>query len=1157
VRANYISKWESFATGGGGGSSSSSRGGSGGGSKYDDEYGDDGGDYGDGDGPSGSSSSFRFTHLLSSESELLLWKTEGLPSDELSQQNAIVILHNKQRPPFVIDPSSAASAWLQRRLAAFAAATLERKKGGSSRRNRDAPEQQQSGAGGDFGALEVVPTQHPRFINQVEMALRFGKTLVVTEVDGLEPVLFPIVRRDVVRQGSRLQIFFGDKFVDFHEDFRLFFTTRNPSPSLPPGAEALLTMVNFTVTRSGLEGQLLGAALQHERPELEQQKSELLQQEESFRLQLVKLEDSLLQDLAASEGNLLENVKLIETLTNTKVKAAEIEEALAQASISSRDLDEQREVYRPLAGLGSKIFFLVQQLSRINHMYQFSLGAFVGEFRGTLRSTRSNVVDAGEGGDGDAPRGGGVASRLKDLVPALEHRILYFVGRALFKNDRMMWALHLMHGLREDLFQPPLLWRSFVGELVTAEGESSSSSSSSNFPGSDWVQRERRSALARLCQASPQLVNELDLGNERKWSKWANEREPELCFPSIGTSRTGTSALFTRLLLVQALRPDRLPVAVQISVRDELSVTTILPPPLSMARLEEDELSKQAENGGGIAPVLIITGAGADPSKELSELAADKVGAGRYFELAMGGGQEETALKMIREAAMRGNWLCLKNLHLVTAWLPHLEKALNAMTDASKLDPTNAAGGGAEGGGEMRRRGGKRRKEKLVIHRDFRLFLSAEEHGSFNTSLLQQSLKVTYEAPPGIKKNMQRTYDAWEDAFIAKGSSDRAQILFMLAFMNAVILERRTYVPQGWTKFYEFSLADLRAGAGVIDAAIEGAEAAGRRVPWALIHGLFETAVYGGRIANPFDVQVLRTYLQIFLSDEALRAMSATSARDDAGSKEADDAAASVLRSIIPSDLQLPDSREKDDYVAIIDRLPEVDPPAMFGLPANIERSLQRAKAERVVAQLLILSKSADASVGFNRAEWKQSLGPLLRVWESACAMDATLSQLATGGGGASSSSAQRGGDASKTGDGGGSAGREPPLQQFVQLERATAGVLLSLVHTSLTAIGSVIAGTGLLTPLISANASDLMAGRVPDEWLDVWEAGGEEPSRWLDAAIRRAKALSDWEALFRGSESTFLQKLKQTSLDLGELFNPGAYNFSFFDSLILVRPSL
>jgi dynein heavy chain 2 len=303
VRAHYSAAWENMGGDGGGGGGSGGGGRGGGGSKYDDDdggYGSDGGGSG-----AGGRSPFRFTHLLSSESELLLWKTEGLPTDELSQQNAIVILHNKQRPPFIVDPSSAASTWLQRRLAAFAAATLERKKsGGRSRRGRgdQAKGRAQSGAGGDFGALEVVPTQHPRFINQVEMALRFGKTLVVTEVDGLEPVLFPIVRRDVVRQGSRLQIFFGDKFVDFHEDFRLFFTTRNPSPTLPPGAEALLTVVNFTVTRSGLEGQLLGAALQHERPELEQQKSALLQQEESFRLQLVELEDSLLRDLAASEG---------------------------------------------------------------------------------------------------------------------------------------------------------------------------------------------------------------------------------------------------------------------------------------------------------------------------------------------------------------------------------------------------------------------------------------------------------------------------------------------------------------------------------------------------------------------------------------------------------------------------------------------------------------------------------------------------------------------------------------------------------------------------------------------------------------------------------------------------------------------------------------
>ena len=41
--------------------------------------------------------------------------------------------------------------------------------------------------------------------------------------------------------------------------------------------------VNFAVTRSGLEGQLLGVTLQFEQPELEKQKSEQLRREEEVR----------------------------------------------------------------------------------------------------------------------------------------------------------------------------------------------------------------------------------------------------------------------------------------------------------------------------------------------------------------------------------------------------------------------------------------------------------------------------------------------------------------------------------------------------------------------------------------------------------------------------------------------------------------------------------------------------------------------------------------------------------------------------------------------------------------------------------------------------------------------------------------------------------
>lgn len=40
----------------------------------------------------------------------------------------------------------------------------------------------------------------------------------------------------------------------------------------------------------------------------------------------------------------------------------------------------------------------------------------------------------------------------------------------------------------------------------------------------------------------------------------------------------------------------------------------------------------------------------------------------------MGQGQADIALQLLHDCGRNGEWLCLKNLHLVTAWLPTLEK---------------------------------------------------------------------------------------------------------------------------------------------------------------------------------------------------------------------------------------------------------------------------------------------------------------------------------------------------------------------------------------------------------------------------------------------------------------------------------------------------
>jgi hypothetical protein len=45
----------------------------------------------------------------------------------------------------------------------------------------------------------------------------------------------------------------GDKLVDHNASFKLYLVTRNASPQLSPDVLPLLTVTNFSITRSGLE----------------------------------------------------------------------------------------------------------------------------------------------------------------------------------------------------------------------------------------------------------------------------------------------------------------------------------------------------------------------------------------------------------------------------------------------------------------------------------------------------------------------------------------------------------------------------------------------------------------------------------------------------------------------------------------------------------------------------------------------------------------------------------------------------------------------------------------------------------------------------------------------------------------------------------------
>ncbi|CAI9737451.1 cytoplasmic dynein 2 heavy chain 1-like isoform X1 [Octopus vulgaris] len=945
---------------------------------------------------------FSLRRFLSTESEQLQWKSEGLPSDDLTMENALMILKTSL-PAFLVDPSSRATEWLKSHL-----------------KNHQ---------------VEVINQQDSNFQTSLELAVRFGKTLIIQEIEAIEPLLYPLLRKDLISQGPRCVVQIGEKIVHYNEAFKVYLATRNSSLQIPPDARSIMTEVNFTTTAAGLTSQLLAQTIQHEKPQLEVRKTQLLQQEEELKIQLAKLEESLLEELANAKGNILENKELLASLNKMKASSNTVTDSLQESVQLQTALDQERNTYLPLAENGSRLYFVIKDLVKINNMYCFSLSSFLRLFQRTLQAIYDESTNNTE-------------SRIKLLQKHLLHLVYKSVCRSLFKADQLMFALHLAHRWRPDQFKDNE-WELLSGTYVS-DFKISAQALEQELP--SWIEdRECAMPVAILKYNFSELYGKLNFQDSNLWTPFLHSRCCEQEFPKAVENNLSK---FQRLLVIHAVRPDRLQTAMTQFACWVLGLTDLAPPTFNLKKLFADETV-------ATEPILIIISPGADPSHDLQELAAQTIGSDRYYQVAMGQGQANVALELLRQAAHDGDWLCLKNLHLVTSWLPVLEKEINS------LKPNNG----------------------------FRLWLTTEVHPHFPSVLLQSSLKITYESPPGLKKSLQRTYEAWSSEYLRQGSENRANALFALAWFHAVVQERRTYIPQGWTKFYEFNSSDLRAGADIIDRLFRQS---GHNIQWQWIHGLFEQAIYGGRVDNTFDIRVLVSYLKTFFDNRVL------------GEHVSD-------RRI--GNLQLPNSCQYRDYISLIDKLPDYNQPSLFGLPENIERSSQKTISNNVIGQLRILMRSDIKGSKFDKEVWSSELGPILKLWKKLNQGQQLIHMKVT-------PPKQKDGNTS-------------PLLAFIQLEKYNAIKLIQFVHLSLASLSKVIRGSTLLTASVQQLAEALLNQETPIKWLDFWD-GPENPVNFLRGLVSRTSAVLQWVEM--AENNTILDQ----QLDLSNLFHPGTFLDAF-----------
>lgn len=92
----------------------------------------------------------------------------------------------------------------------------------------------------------------------------------------LDAVLEPVLAQQTFRQGGALCLKLGDSVVEYNTAFKLYITTKLRNPHYLPEVAVKVTLVNFMITSVGLEDQLLGITVAKERPDLEQEKNQLI-----------------------------------------------------------------------------------------------------------------------------------------------------------------------------------------------------------------------------------------------------------------------------------------------------------------------------------------------------------------------------------------------------------------------------------------------------------------------------------------------------------------------------------------------------------------------------------------------------------------------------------------------------------------------------------------------------------------------------------------------------------------------------------------------------------------------------------------------------------------------------------------------------------------